>query len=74
MSEFLKINLKDLGKGFIVAALTAVVTGVYTSIQSGTLPDLATLKTIGMTALLAGISYLCKNLLTNSNDELLKKE
>jgi hypothetical protein len=38
------------------------------------MPTLAQLKGIGMVALTAGVSYLLKNFLTNSADEVMTKE
>jgi hypothetical protein len=50
------------------------LTGLITTLDSGTLPTLAELKQAGIVGLTAGLSYLLKNLLTNSQDELMKKE
>lgn len=73
-STFGKINLKDLGKGFLVAVFTAVIFGVNESLQSGVLPDMAKMKSIGIVALSAGLAYLSKNIFSNSNGEVFKKE
>ena len=74
MSDFLKINGRDLIKGAIVAALAVLTGGLVTILESGSLPTVAQLKGIVMVALTAGVSYLLKNFLTNSQDEVLKKE
>lgn len=74
MSNFMTLNWKDLLKGAIVAFIVAVLTGALTLFQSGQIewtwaywqPTIYA----GITALIA---YLLKNLVTNSNDELLKK-
>jgi hypothetical protein len=73
-SNFFKLNWADLGKGAVVVIATSVVTGVYAVIQAGGLPSLAALQQIGVTGLLAGIGYLCKNFLTNSGGQLLAAE
>jgi VIT1/CCC1 family predicted Fe2+/Mn2+ transporter len=73
-SSFLNLNTQDLVKGFVVAFLSAALTGVITTLDSNTLPTLAELKQAGIVGLTAGLSYLLKNLLTNSQDELMKKE
>jgi VIT1/CCC1 family predicted Fe2+/Mn2+ transporter len=73
-SNFLNLNTQDLVKGFVVAFLSAALTGVITTLDSNTLPTLAELKQAGIVGLTAGLSYLLKNLLTNSQDELMKKE
>ena len=72
MSEFLKLNLADFGKGLLVAVLSAVFTVVYTTLQAGSLTF--DWKAIAVTALTAALAYISKNLFTNSNNELGKKE
>lgn len=67
MSGFLKLNWIDALKGFIVAVLGVIVTSLGVILNNGTLPTMADLKTIGLGALIAGLSYLLKNLLTTSN-------
>lgn len=71
-STFLSLNTKDFIKGLVLAVLTSVLTIVYTSVQAGSLTF--DLKTISTAALTSGLSYIMKNLLTNSSDQLLKKE
>ena len=73
-SSFLKLDTQDLVKGFVVAFLSAGLTGLITTLDSGALPTLTELKQAGIVGLTAGLSYLLKNLLTNSQDELMKKE
>jgi len=74
MSNFLNLNSQDLLKGFIVAFLSTALTGVVATLDSGALPTLAELKSAGIVGLTAGISYLLKNLLTNSQGVVLKKD
>ena len=74
MSNFLNLNIDDLVKGFIVAFLSAALTGIVSTLDSGVLPTLAELKSAGVVGLTAGLSYLLKNLLTNSQGEILKKD
>ena len=74
-SKFLSIKIKDLIKGFITAMLMAIVTGIYTSIEQGTFPpDASGWKAMAITGFGAGLAYILKNLLTNSNDQFMKKE
>jgi len=73
-SNFLRLDTSDLVKGFVVAFLSASLTGLIATLDNGALPSLAELKQAGVVGLTAGLSYLLKNLLTNSQDELLKKE
>jgi hypothetical protein len=74
MSQFFNLNLKDLAKGAIVAIISAIVTAVIPVIDSGSLPTFEQLKAAGWMALTAGVSYLLKNLFTNSDDSFLKGE
>lgn len=70
-----QLKSNDLLKGFITAMITVIVTSLYSSIQSGTIPtDWLFWKTQLMLGLGAGLSYLIKNFLTNSDDKFLKKE
>ena len=71
-SSFLTLNTRDFVKGLFIAVITAVITVVYTTIQTGTLSF--DWKTISTTALSAALAYIMKNLFTNSNDQLLKKD
>jgi len=74
MSNFLNLNVDDLLKGFIVAFLSTALTGVVSTLDSGILPTVSELKSAAIVGLTAGISYLLKNLLTNSQGFILKKD
>lgn len=75
-SVFGKINWKDMVRAAFVAGITVIGTNLYTTLSMvpPTLPTttefLLTLKLAGWTA----FAYLVKNLITNSEDQLLKKE
>lgn len=71
-SSLFTLNSKDWIKGLVVAVLTAVITVVYSTIQTGTL--VLDWKAISIAAISAALAYITKNLLTNSNDEILTKE
>jgi VIT1/CCC1 family predicted Fe2+/Mn2+ transporter len=72
-SSFLNLNWADFGKGLIVAVITAILTFAYETLQAGTLFAPGSLKTVGIIALTAMISYLLKNLFTNSTGQFLTK-
>lgn len=74
MSNLFNLNSQDLLKGFIVAFLSAALTGIVSTLDSGVLPTLSELKSAGVVGLTAGLSYLLKNLLTNSQGQILKKD
>jgi hypothetical protein len=73
-SSFFKLDARDYLRGFLVAMLGTISTGLVTILESGQLPDVETLKGLGITGLCFGLSYLAKNLFTNSKDELAKPE
>ena len=74
MSKFLQVNLADLAKGAIVAALATVLGMVTTILNSGHLPTGSDWKGIAMAALTALGAYVAKNLFTNSEGGFLAKE
>lgn len=73
-SVFGTLNWKDAINGLIVAFLSASLSGITVILDAGKLPLLADLKTAGVVGLTAGLSYLLKNILTNSQGEILKGE
>lgn len=74
MSNLFSLNLRDLVKGAVVAALAVIAAAVTTSLEAGAVPTLEQWKGIGWSGLMAGAAYLLKNLFTNSNDEIMKPE
>lgn len=75
-SNFLSWNKADFIRGFIMAILSVVVTGVYTSLTAipPRFPNMSELQTLGMVGLASGVAYLIKNFFTNSDNQILKKE
>lgn len=71
-SSLFTLNSKDWIKGLVVAVITAVITVVYNTIQTGVL--VFDWKAISIAAASAALAYITKNLLTNSKDQLLTKE
>ena len=74
MSNFLNLNLDDLIKGFVVAFLSSALTGLIVILDNGALPDAAELKSALVVGITSGLSYLLKNLLTNSKGQIAKSE
>tara|TARA_R110000868_G_scaffold131960_1_gene342347 strand:+ start:589 stop:807 length:219 start_codon:yes stop_codon:yes gene_type:complete len=70
MSKFLSLNSIDFVKGLVVSVFSAVITVIYTSLQTGSLSF--DWKSIGITALTTALAYLMKNFITNSEGKLLK--
>lgn len=73
-NKLFALGWRDAVKGFIVSAITVILIGSYTSLQNGTLPTLEEFKQLALMGLGAGISYLIKNFLENSEGKFLKKE
>lgn len=73
-SEFLKLDLKDLVKGFVLVIIVAILTGILAILQGEMIFTWETLKPVLFSSLAAGISYLLKNILTNSRDVFLQAE
>lgn len=71
-SLFLSLNTKDFIKGLLIAVLSAVVTILYNTIQTGSLSF--DWKAIALTAMSSALAYIMKNLFTNSTGGFLKKE
>jgi len=74
MSEFLKINGKDLLRGAIVAGLAIITASLAAIFDAGGLPTTQELLNIGKIAGTAALSYLLKNLFTNSSNVPFKAE
>lgn len=76
-SKFLKLNLKDLAKSAIIAALTIIVTAAITILSAitdanGQLPTLQDFYKLLISGLVAGAIYLLKNFLSNENNQFFK--
>ena len=74
--KLFQLSSIDFLKGFVMAVLMVIITGLYTSL-SAVPPHLPTgpeWGTLGLAGLAAGIGYLIKNFFTNSKDQLFTKE
>jgi len=71
-STLFTLDNKDFIKGLLVAVLSAVITILYNTIESGSLTF--DWKAIGTMALTSALGYILKNLLTNSTGQFLKKD
>lgn len=74
MSNFMSLNGKDLLKGLVIAALVVVLGNLETILSAGKLPTADQWASIAKMAGAAVISYLVKNLFTNSQDQLFKAD
>jgi hypothetical protein len=75
MSKFLSLNWRDFVKGSVLAFITAFVTSFTAILDGGNFPktkeEWVRILVISLTS---WVSYLLKNLVTNTNGELLKKD
>jgi hypothetical protein len=73
-SKFLRLNSRDFIKGLIVVFICTFITGIYQVIACDGVISWITMKPVIIAATGAAISYLTKNLLTNSQGEFMKTE
>jgi hypothetical protein len=73
-SKFLRLNSRDFINGLIIAVFCAFITGVYQIIANGGTINWLTVKPVVIAAIGAGVSYLTKNLLSNSKGEFMRGE
>ena len=74
MSIFGTINWLDIGKGLLIAFGTVFFLGLGQYFDAGVLPTLGQLGTLALAGLAAALSYILKNLFTNSENKLAEKE
>lgn len=73
--SFLKVGWADAGKGAILAVITSTMDSVLQILQAdnANFKDIS-LQRLGVVATISFMSYILKNVLTNSDDKFLKKE
>lgn len=70
-SKLWKLSWSDFAKGVITSVASAVIQGLISSLSSGSAPDP---KAMALTGAIAGLGYLSKNLMTNSDDNFMTPE
>ncbi len=74
-SKFLGLNSKDAIKALIMTMLAVLVSTLIVSLNEGTFPMTWVLwKPIVISTVSAGLTYILKNWLTNSEGQPFKKE
>jgi hypothetical protein len=73
-SKFLKLNSHDFINGLIIAIFCTFITVFYQLIANDGAINWMTVKPVIIAAIGSGVSYLTKNLLTNSKGEFMKGE
>ena len=73
-SKFLTLDWKDFSRGLLIAFLTAVITGVINILDTGAVFTWVTMRPVLIAGISAALSYLLKCLVTNSQDQMFKRE
>ncbi len=73
-SKFLTLDWKDFSRGLLIAFLTAVISGVINLLDTGAVFSWETIRPVIIAGISAALSYLLKCLLTNSQDQMFKRE
>lgn len=73
-SKFLQLNIRDLILGIIMALVTSVLAGIIKMLETGVDFNWINLKPVLIAGICAGLTYLLKNLVSNSKGELFRDE
>jgi len=73
-SKYLTLNAKDFLRALLIAILTAIITGVIDILDNGAIFTWITMKPVLIAGVSAALSYLLKCLVTNSKDQMFKRE
>jgi hypothetical protein len=73
-SKFLTLDKRDFVQGLIIVIFCTFITGFYQLIANGGVVNWETVKPVVIAAIGAGVSYLTKNLLTNSRGQFMRSE
>jgi hypothetical protein len=73
-SGLFRLNARDFTRGLIVAIICTFITGMYQLVASGGVVNWFTIKPVVIAAIGSAVSYLTKNLLTNSKGDFMAGE
>jgi hypothetical protein len=68
------LDWRDILNGLLIAFLAAMIDGIIKMLGSGAVFDWPHLKPVLIAGISAALSYLLKSLMTNSRNQLLRKE
>jgi hypothetical protein len=68
------LDYRDILNGLLIAFLAAMIDGIIKILNSGAVFDWPHLKPVVIAGISAALSYLLKSLMTNSRNQLLRKE
>ncbi len=73
-SKFLTLDWKDFSRGLLIAFLTAVISGIIEMLDTGAIFTWVAMKPVLIAGVSAALSYLLKCLMTNSQDQMFRRE
>lgn len=73
-SKFLTLDQRDFIHGLIIVVFCTFITGFYQLIANGGVLNRETIKPVIIAAIGSGVSYLTKNLLSNSKGQFMRRE
>jgi len=73
-SKFLNLDLKDFLRGLLIAFLTALISSIIEVLDTGAVFTWLTLKPVLIAGVSGALAYLLKCLMTNSQDQMFKRE
>jgi hypothetical protein len=73
-SKFLTLDQRDFINGLIIVIFCTFITGFYQLIANGGVINSETMKPVIIAAIGSGVSYLTKNLLSNSRGQFMRSE
>lgn len=73
-SKYLTLNAKDFFRGLLIAILAAIITEVINILDAGAIFTWVTMKPVLIAGVSAALSYLLKCLMTNSQDQMFRRE
>jgi len=73
-SKFFTLDWKDFSRGLLIAFLTAVISGVIELLDTGAIFTWLTMKPVLIAGVSGALAYLLKCLMTNSQDQMFKRE
>ncbi|MDO9341594.1 MAG: hypothetical protein Q7T72_13865 [Bacteroidales bacterium] len=73
-SKFFTLDYRDILNGILIAFVAALLDGIIKILDSGAVFEWPTIKPVLIAGISAALSYLLKNLLTNSRNQMFRKE
>jgi hypothetical protein len=73
-SKLSTLDRRDIVNGLLIAFLAAMIDGIIKLLDAGAIFDWPHIKPVLIAGISAALSYLLKSLMTNSRNQLLRKE